>query len=67
MKIQEQPITFHFAGLGEEEALAAADVVRSGWLTMGPKTIEFEQKFAFYAAPSTQSALIPAPRRCTLH
>jgi dTDP-4-amino-4,6-dideoxygalactose transaminase len=48
MKIQEQTIPFHFASVGEEEALAAADVVRSGWLTMGPKTIEFEQKFAFY-------------------
>jgi dTDP-4-amino-4,6-dideoxygalactose transaminase len=48
MKIQEQTIPFHFASVGEEEALAAADVVRSGWLTRGPKTIEFEQKFAFY-------------------
>jgi perosamine synthetase len=48
VKIQEQTIPFHFASVGEEEAQAAADVVRSGWLTMGPKTIEFEQKFASY-------------------
>jgi dTDP-4-amino-4,6-dideoxygalactose transaminase len=48
MKIQEQTIPFHFANVGEEEAQAAADVVRSGWLTMGPKTIEFEEKFASY-------------------
>jgi dTDP-4-amino-4,6-dideoxygalactose transaminase len=48
MKIQEQTIPFHFASVGEEEAQAAADVVRSGWLTMGPKTIEFEEKFASY-------------------
>jgi dTDP-4-amino-4,6-dideoxygalactose transaminase len=47
-KLKEQVIPFHFASVGEEEAQAAADVVRSGWLTMGPKTIEFEEKFAFY-------------------
>ncbi len=48
MEIQEQTIPFHSASVGEEEAEAAADVIRSGWLTMGPKTIEFEQKFASY-------------------
>jgi perosamine synthetase len=47
-KVGEQIIPFHKADVGEEEAQAAAEVVRSGWLTMGPKTIEFEQKFASY-------------------
>jgi perosamine synthetase len=46
--VQEQIVPFHCADVGEQEAQAAADVVRSGWLTMGPKTIEFEQKFASY-------------------
>ena len=32
--------------MGEEEAQAVADVVRSKWLSMGPKTAEFEQAFA---------------------
>ena len=41
-------VPFHQAAVGEEEARAAADVIRSGWLTMGPRTIEFEQKFASY-------------------
>jgi dTDP-4-amino-4,6-dideoxygalactose transaminase len=45
---QEQIIPFHSADVGELEAQAAAAVVRSGWLTMGAKTIEFEQKFASY-------------------
>ena len=48
MKIKEQTIPFHVASVGEDEASAAADVIRSGWLTMGPKTIEFERNFASY-------------------
>jgi dTDP-4-amino-4,6-dideoxygalactose transaminase len=48
MKIKEQTIPFHAAYVGEDEARAAADVIRSGWLTMGPKTVEFEQNFASY-------------------
>ena len=31
--------------LGEEEVAAVAAVLRSGWLSMGPKTAEFEQRF----------------------
>jgi len=32
--------------LGNEEADAVADVVRSKWLSMGPRTAQFEQAFA---------------------
>ncbi|WP_313887920.1 DegT/DnrJ/EryC1/StrS family aminotransferase [Lentzea alba] len=32
--------------LGEEEALAAAEAVRSGWVAQGPRVREFEEKFA---------------------
>ena len=32
--------------LGEEEAQAAADAVRSGWVAQGPRVAEFEQAFA---------------------
>jgi perosamine synthetase len=43
-----QVVPFHKADIGEEEATAAADVIRSGWLTTGPKTFEFEQQFACF-------------------
>ena len=34
--------------LGEAEASAAADVVRSGWVMNGPRTAEFERLVADY-------------------
>ncbi|CAM3333257.1 DegT/DnrJ/EryC1/StrS aminotransferase family protein [Kibdelosporangium persicum] len=35
--------------LGEEEAEAAAEAVRSGWVAQGPRVAEFEQAFAGFA------------------
>lgn len=43
---QNQPIPLCKPWIGEEEAAAAADVVRSGWLIAGPRVKEFEQRFA---------------------
>jgi dTDP-4-amino-4,6-dideoxygalactose transaminase len=34
--------------LGEEEAAAVADVVRSGWVAQGPRVAEFERAFAVF-------------------
>lgn len=41
-------IPFHVPSIGEEEIQAVAEVLRSGWLTMGPKTRQFEEAFARY-------------------
>jgi len=41
-------VPFHRAAVGEEEARAVSEVIRSGWMTMGPKTFEFEKEFAKY-------------------
>lgn len=43
MKIQ-----FHRASISDDEVNAVSDVIRSGWLTMGLKTFEFEEKFRSY-------------------
>src|SRR5437879_3605399 len=41
-------VPFHRAPIGEEEVRAVSEVIRSGWLTMGPNTFEFEKEFAKY-------------------
>src|SRR5437588_5969053 len=44
----ELAVPFHRASLGEEEVQAVSEVIRSGWLTMGARTVEFEREFARY-------------------
>ena len=39
-------LPFHRPYMGEEEIAEVIDTLKSGWLTMGPKTQKFEQKFA---------------------
>ncbi len=50
MKIEDNggAIPFHRASLGEEEIRAVTEVIRSGWLTTGPRTAAFEHDFAEY-------------------
>ena len=43
-------VVFHKACLGEEEIAEVTAAIRSGWITMGPKTVEFEEKFKEYLA-----------------
>jgi dTDP-4-amino-4,6-dideoxygalactose transaminase len=48
----EQFIPFSKASIGEEEEQSVIDVLRSGWLTSGPRTAAFEQKFRAYTGSS---------------
>lgn len=48
MTIIKSAIPFHKASIGDEEIDEVVDTLKSGWLTMGPKTIEFETQFANY-------------------
>ena len=57
----ESFLPFHKADLGDEEIAGVVDVLRSGWLTTGPKVKEFEQEFA--AMVGTQHAV--AVNSCT--
>ena len=43
--------------MGEEEIRAVAEVIRSGWIGLGPKTAEFERKFADYLGVAHTVAL----------
>jgi perosamine synthetase len=41
-------IPFHKPYITDDEIDGVVDSIRSGWLTMGPKTLKFEQEFAGY-------------------
>lgn len=41
-------IPFHKPYITEDEITEVVDSLRSGWITMGPKTIEFEEQFRNY-------------------
>jgi len=41
-------LPFYRPDIGEEEIAAVVETLRSGWVTVGPRTHEFEQAFAEY-------------------
>ena len=41
-------VPFHRVYVGESEIKMVAKAIRSGWITMGPMTVEFEGKFKAY-------------------
>ena len=44
----QKHIPFYKAYIGKEEIKNVVRVIKSGWHTMGPKTIEFEERFKAY-------------------
>ncbi len=51
--------------IGEEEIAAVAETYRSGWLSMGPRTQELEEKFAGYVG--TKHAVAVSNGTAALH
>ena len=46
--VRDTFLPFHKPWIDESEIEEVADTLRSGWLTMGPKTLRFEEDFARY-------------------
>ncbi len=53
-------LPFSRPSLTEEDISAVSEVLRSGWITTGPKSAEFEQKFTDYVGCSGAVALTSA-------
>lgn len=46
--MKEKNIPFSLPFIGDEEILELIDTIKSGWLTTGPKSMQFEEDFARY-------------------
>ncbi len=53
-------LPFSLPSIGEDEIAAVTEVMRSGWITTGPKNSEFEQQFSEYTGASHTVALSSA-------
>jgi len=53
-------LPFSRPSISEEDITAVVEVLRSGWLTTGPKTAEFEQAFCDYTGCASAVALSSA-------
>jgi dTDP-4-amino-4,6-dideoxygalactose transaminase len=50
-------INFHKTHIDQEEIDSVVNALKSGWTTMGPKTIEFERKFSEYMLKKNSSSI----------
>ncbi len=51
-KAKLQKVPLFRPSLGKEELKELAEVFKSGWIGLGPKTAEFEERFAQYIGTS---------------
>lgn len=51
-------LTFAAPEIGEEEIAEVVDALRSGWVTTGPKTRQFEQEFSAYLGGGVESIAV---------
>ncbi|MDX9703221.1 MAG: DegT/DnrJ/EryC1/StrS family aminotransferase [Candidatus Auribacterota bacterium] len=56
-KVSSHTVPFFKASIGKEEEQAVLDVLRSGWLTTGPRSVEFERLFCEYTGARHAVAL----------
>ncbi len=57
-KLSSSFIPFALPEIGEEEVFEVLDSLRSGWLTTGPKTKQFEQEFAEFLGGDVQAIAV---------
>ena len=57
-------IPFHKASIGEDEINEVVDTLKSGWLTISPKTIAFEKEFIQAVGATHAVAMNSQPRAC---
>jgi dTDP-4-amino-4,6-dideoxygalactose transaminase len=60
-----EPIPFHRPSIGDAEVLAASEVLRSGWLTTGPKSHALEE--AFVSRLGVRHALAVSSATAAMH
>jgi dTDP-4-amino-4,6-dideoxygalactose transaminase len=63
--VSRPPIPFHRPSIGEAEIRAVTEVLRSGWVTSGPKVRELEETFAAYAG--VRNAIAVSSGTAALH
>jgi dTDP-4-amino-4,6-dideoxygalactose transaminase len=51
-------LPFSLPDIGEDEIAEVADALRSGWLTTGPKTKQFEEDFARYIGSGVEAMAV---------
>ena len=56
--MQDKFLPFALPDIGEEEINEVVNTLRSGWVTTGPKTKEFEQKFAQYIGHGVEAIAV---------
>jgi dTDP-4-amino-4,6-dideoxygalactose transaminase len=60
MKAREEFLPFSPPLIGEEEIAEVVDTLRSGWITTGPKTKQFEREFAHFIGARSALAVSSA-------
>jgi dTDP-4-amino-4,6-dideoxygalactose transaminase len=56
--VRSTMLPFSRPSIGEEEIQEVTDVLRSGWITTGPRTVQFEKDFAAYVGAKHAIALV---------